>query len=305
IDHRLYIMAPKDPLLLKETDPKKIILANQSKQIIKKWLFEKEDQGKLTWSLCLYPTEGLAKEAGLTLEEFWQQIIRACFLNEDEFLKKWQEVFLQINDLKQKLNQLSIEKIHLQSKDTDLIISLGERRQWLGGSGANIPSFEIFTSPDWRGTEGKIYFDYPLYRYGNLIKDIYLEFKNGKVTKAKAAKNEKLLQEMIFKQKNADKIGEFSLTDKRFSKINHFMANTLYDENFGGDWGNCHIALGSAYHSCYKGEQKKLTQKDWEKLGFNESPEHCDIINTLPKRVDVILKNKIKKTIYKDGVFMI
>jgi aminopeptidase len=235
IDHRLYLIAPKNPLLLKDIDPKKIVLANSSRQILKKWLFEKEDKGKLTWSLCLYGTSGLAKEAGLSIEDFWGQIIKACFLDKDDPISFWRDVFSKINDLIKKMNALPVEKFHIISKDTDLYITLGEKRVWRGGSGANIPSFEIFTSPDWRGTKGKIYFDYPLYRYGNIIKNIYLEFKNGKVIKAKAEKNEKLLSEMIFKQENADKVGEFSLTDKRFSKISKFMANTLYDENFGGE----------------------------------------------------------------------
>ena len=305
IDHRLYLIAPTNPFLLKNIDPKKIVLANSSRQILKKWLFEKEDKGKLTWSLCLYGTEGLAKEAGLSIEEFWGEIIKACFLDKDDPVSFWQDVFSKINDLIKKMNALPVEKFHLVSKDTDLYITLGEKRVWQGGRGANIPSFEIFTSPDWRGTEGKIYFDYPLYRYGNLIKDIYLEFKNGKIIKAKAKKNEKLLQEMIFKQENADKIGEFSLTDKRFSRISKFMANTLYDENFGGEWGNSHIAIGSSYHDCFFGDKNKMKKNDWEKLGFNESVEHCDIINTQKKEVYAIFKDGEKKLIYKDGLFMI
>ncbi len=304
INHRIYLIAPTNPLLLKNVDSKKIILANQSKQKIKKWIFEKEDQGKLTWTLCLYGTKGMAKEAGLKLEEFWQEIIKACFLDEKDPIAKWQSVFEKINQLREKLNKLPVSKFHLLSKDTDLYISLGEKRLWQGGRGANIPSFEIFTSPDWRGVEGKIYFNFPLYRYGNIIKDIYLEFKEGRVVKAKALKNEKLLQEML-KQKNADKIGEFSLTDKRFSKISKFMANTLYDENFGGDYGNSHLAIGSSYHDCYAGDSKKLTDKDWENLGFNDSVEHCDIINTNPKTVEAIMKDGSKKLIYKDGLFLI
>lgn len=304
IDHRLYLIAPENPFLLKDVDPKKIVLANSSRQILKKWLFEKEDKGKLTWSLCLYGTEGMAKEAGLTIEDFWQQITNACFLDEESPIKKWKKVFSEIEALRKKMNALPVEKFHMISKDTDIYISLGEKRIWQGGRGANIPSFEIFTSPDWRGVNGKIYFDFPLYRYGNLIKDIYLEFKDGVIVKAKAKKNEKLLHEMI-RQKNADKIGEFSLTDKRFSKINRFMANTLYDENFGGDWGNSHLAIGSSYHDCYSGNKNKMKEKDWKKLGFNESVEHCDIINTQQKEVYAILKNGVKKLIYKDGKFML
>ncbi len=304
IDHRIYLIAPTDPFLLKNIDPKKIITANSEKQMLRKWLFEKEDQGKLTWTLCLYGTEGMARESGLLLKDFWQEIINACYLESKHPIVTWKKTFQQITDLKNKLNKLPVDKFHIISEGTDLYIKLGEKRIWQGGRGANIPSFEIFTSPDWRGVSGKIFFNFPLYRYGNIIKNIHLEFKDGRVVKAAADKNEKLLQEMI-KQKNADKIGEFSLTDRRFSKISKFMANTLYDENFGGKFGNSHLAVGTSYHDCYNGDIKKMKTKDWEKLGFNESIEHCDIINTNPKTVEAIIKDGSKKVIYKNGLFVI
>src|SRR6185436_12865911 len=135
----------------------------------------------------------------------------------------------------------------------DLWVKLGEKRAWMGGSGRNVPSFELFTSPDWRGTEGWIKFNQPLYRYGNLITGIELEFKNGRVVKAKAKKNEQILKQMIATA-NADKVGEFSMTDKRFSHITKFMGETLYDENVGGPHGNTHVALGNVYHDCYAGD---------------------------------------------------
>jgi len=304
IDHRIYLIAPTDPFLLKNIDPKKIIIANNEKQMLRKWLFEKEDQGKLTWTLCLYGTEGMAKEAGLSIQEFWQEIINACYLDKEDPIKTWKSTFNQINGLKKKLNDLPVDKIHMISEKTDIYITLGEKRKWQGGGGANIPSFEIFTSPDWRGVNGKIFFNFPLYRYGNIIKNISLEFKDGIIVRATADKNEKLLREMI-KQKNADKIGEFSLTDKRFSKISKFTANTLYDENFGGKFGNCHLAVGASYHDCYDGDVKNMKKNNWEALGFNESVEHCDIINTNDKTVEVILNDGTKKIIYKNGQFVI
>lgn len=304
IDHRIYLIAPTNLFLLKDVEPKKIIVANSEKQIFRKWLFEKEDKGKLTWTLCLYGTEGMAREAGLSLKDFWQEIINACYLDKENPIKTWELTFTQINELKAKLNSLPVDSYHMISEKTDLYIKLGEKRIWQGGGGANIPSFEIFTSPDWRGVNGKIFFNFPLYRYGNIIKNIQLEFKNGLVIKATADKNEKLLREMIA-QKNANKIGEFSLTDKRFSKISKFLANTLYDENFGGDFGNSHLAVGASYHDCYKGDVKKMESKDWESLGFNESIEHCDIINTNEKTVEAIMKDGSKKLIYKNGNFVL
>lgn len=304
IDHRIYLIAPTDLFLLKNVDPKKIIVANSKKQMLRKWLFEKEDQGKLTWTLCLYGTEGMAREASLSIQEFWQEIINACYLESGNPIPTWKTTFRQINDLKKKLNDLPVDKFHMISEKTDLYIKLGEKRKWQGGEGVNIPSFEIFTSPDWRGVNGKIFFNFPLYRYGNIIKNIHLEFKDGVVIKAQADQNEDLLKAMIT-QKNSDKIGEFSLTDIRFSKISRFMANTLYDENFGGQFGNSHLAVGTSYHDCYNGDIKKMTKKDWERLGFNESVEHCDIINTNDKTIEAILKDGSKKIIYFQGQFML
>jgi len=76
----------------------------------------------------------------------------------------------------------------------------------------------------------------------------------------------------------ADRIGEYSLTDKRHSRITKFMAETLFDENIGGPYGNSHIALGMSYRDTYAGDVSKLTTKQAEALGFNDSSVHTDII---------------------------
>ncbi len=304
IDHRIALISHKDPFYLKDVDPKKIVKANESMQLFKKWLFAKEDEGKLTWTLALYGTAKMAKEAGLSLQEYWEQIIKACFLDFKDPVEKWRRVFSDLEDLRKKINKMKIRYLYFKAKDTDLKIFLGEKRIFTGGSGRNIPSFELFTSPDWRGTEGRVFFDLPLYRYGNIIKDIYLEFRKGRVVKAKASKNENLIKELV-RQKNADKVGEISLTDKRFSRIDKFMANTLYDENFGGRYGNMHLALGSSYHDCYAGDAKKLKSSDWKRLGFNESPEHTDIIQTADREVWAELANGSRVLFYKNGRFQI
>lgn len=304
IDHRIYLMADRNPLYLKNVSSEKIIRSQKPLQQLKSWLFEKEDQRKLTWTICLYGTPGMAKQANLTVADYWQQIIRGCYLDVSDPISRWRSVFQNIDIIRNKLNSLAIDKIHLLAKNTDLWLKLGEKRQFIGGRGSNIPSFEIFTSPDWRGAEGKIYFDFPLYRYGNLIEGIYLEFVEGRVVKSKAGKNDSLLKQLI-KQKNADKVGEFSLTDKRFSRIDKFMANTLFDENFGGQFGNSHLALGSSYHDCYQGEIKTVTKNQWQQLGFNDSVEHTDMIATTNRQVEVILQNGIKRCIYNNGEFII
>jgi aminopeptidase len=240
----------------------------------------------------------------MTLEEYWDQIINACFLNEVDPIKKWKEVFKQLTFYKNKLNKLNAEKFHVEGPDVDLWVKQGEKRQWIGGSGRNIPSYELFTSPDWRGTEGWIKFNQPLYRYGNVITGIELKFKNGRVIESKADQNENVLKQMIATP-NADKVGEFSMTDKRFSRITRFMGETLYDENVGGENGNTHVALGNAYHDCFAGDASKVTKKQWEKLGFNNSSVHTDIVSTAPRTVTAHFKNGKTKVIYKDGMYQL
>ena len=302
IDHSIYILSETDKQALKGIDAKKIMTHSKAAKPYMDWRHNKENRGKFTWTLGLYGTPAMAKEAGLSLQKYWQQIIEACFLNEKDPIKKWKAVYKDLENYRTKLNNLKIEKLHVEGPDADLWIKVGQDRTWEGGSGRNIPSFELFTSPDWRGTEGWIKFNQPLYRYGNLIDGIKLEFKNGKVINAFANKNEAVLKNMIA-TKDADKVGEFSLTDKRFSKITHFMAETLFDENMGGPQGNTHIALGMAYSSCFRGDPSKLTKNDWQKRGFNDSAVHTDIISTAPRTVTAYLPGGQKKVIYKNGQF--
>jgi len=161
----------------------------------------------------------------------------------------------------------------------------------------------VFISPDWRGTTGKITFNQPLYHYGNLIEGITLTFKDGKVIKAYARENDDLLQEML-EVPGADSIGEFSLTDKRLSKINHFMAETLFDENMGGPFGNTHIALGKSYHDSFTGDPSIITDLQWEDMGFNDSALHTDIISTTDRIVTATLIDGSEVVIYRDGMFV-
>ena len=102
---------------------------------------------------------------------------------------------------------------------------------------------------------------------------------------------------------NADKIGEFSMTDRRFSRITKFMADTLYDENIGGPNGNTHIAIGNSYHDCFAGDPSKVSKKTWAKLGFNNSSVHTDIITTTPRVITAYLKDGKMKVIYKNGEY--
>ncbi len=242
IDHRLYIIAEEEKYELLGIDGEKIMKRFATIKPYREALNDKEHQGKLSWTLGMYGTQAMAAFAGMSLEEYWNQIIYACFLDDEHPIQRWQEVTETLHTLTEKLNVLQIQSVHVQGEDMDLTVKLGSDRKWLAGRGCNIPSFEVFTSPDWRGTNGWIRFNMPLSYQGSIIRGIELRFQDGLVVESKATENEELLKQMIA-QKDANKAGEFSLTDSRLSRITKFMGETLYDENVGGPFGNTHLAL--------------------------------------------------------------
>ncbi|MBU6388907.1 aminopeptidase [Patescibacteria group bacterium] len=303
-DHSVAVIAEYDKYELKEVDPKKILERANSMKPYREWRDKKEAAGKFTWTLGMYGTLAMAKDAKMTLEEYWQEIIVACYLDQPDPIAAWRKTFTEIKRIQSALNKLEIDYLHLEADGIDLKVGIGPNRRWLGGGGRNIPSFELFISPDWRKTEGKIAFNQPLYRYGNVIEDISLRFRNGQVVEATAKKNEKLLKEMIASE-NADKIGEFSLTDSRFSRITKVMGETLFDENMGGPEGNTHLALGNAYKDSYPDVSSTVSDKQWDAMGYNESPVHTDIVSTLSRTVTAFLADGTRQVIYEKGKFLL
>lgn len=302
-DHMLSVIATPDIGVMDGISSAKVSMMSSSRSPVMQMRSEKEVQGKLSWTLCLYGTKALADEAGLTLEEYWDQIIDACYLHDADPVQKWKQIQSEIQELKHKLDALKIQTLHIQGEDVDLEILIGDNRRWLGGSGKNIPSFEVFISPDWRGTSGHIKFNQPLYYLGKRISGIALRFENGVVVESSATENEDALKEMIA-QENANKVGEFSLTDKRHSRITRFMANTLFDENTGGAFGNTHVALGNAYKDAFTGDVSIPNPEEWEAMGFNVCPKvHTDIVSTTDRTVTATLADDTTRVIYENGQF--
>lgn len=288
---------------LSGTDPKKIGKFAVSRKRLREILVKREEEGFFGWTLCLFPTEEPAKQAGLSLKEYSSQIVKACFLNKKDPVAEWRSIFKKAAAIKKWLNSMDVKHYHVESKNVDLKVTPGEKRQWIGISGHNIPSFELFVSPDWRGTRGTYYANQPSYRTGNYVEGVKLEFEKGKAVKIEAEKGGDFVKTQLTMDKGANRLGEFSLTDKRFSNIDKFMANTLFDENFGGRQGNCHIAVGASYSDTYSGDPKDLDKEMKKKLGFNDSALHWDLVNTEKKRVTAHLADGKKIVVYENGQF--
>ncbi|RPH51649.1 MAG: aminopeptidase [Desulfobacteraceae bacterium] len=305
INGSIFLHAPESITHLSGVDPKKIGKAAVARKHLRDVIDKREEEGVFGWTLCMLPTEELAKHAGLSMKEYTSEIAAACFLNKEAPVEEWQKVYGNAARIKKWLNGMKVASYLIESENIDLEITPGEKRKWIGISGHNIPSFELFISPDWRGTKGKYFADQPSYRSGNYVEKVSLEFRKGSAVKIEAETGEEFVKKQLAMDRGANKIGEFSLTDRRFSKINRFMANTLFDENYGGSFGNCHIAVGSSYSDTFSGDPKKLTKEIKKNLGFNDSALHWDLVNTEKKRVTAHLAGGGKVIIYEKGMFTV
>jgi aminopeptidase len=299
----IYLYSPASLTHLRDVDPKRIAVATVARKVLKDILDKRDSEGTFGWTLCMMPTPELARQARLSMAQYEKQIIRACYLDCDDPVQEWEGIYREVSGIKKWLNAMKVSFYHVEGKNLDLKITPGQHRKWVGISGHNIPSFEIFLSPDWRGTEGRYYANMPSFRSGNYVAGATLDFHKGIGTVVRAYEGEEFTRKQLVMDEGANRIGEFSLTDRRFSRIDRFMANTLYDENFGGKYGNCHLAVGSSYADTYAKNPAELTPAMKKQLGFNESALHWDLVNTEPKTVTAQLASGKRVVIYDEGVF--
>ncbi|MCX5904685.1 MAG: aminopeptidase [Proteobacteria bacterium] len=299
----IYLHAPESLTHLSVIDPRKIGKAAVARKPLRDILTRREEKGLFGWTLCSLPTPAQAQHAGLSLKDYTSQITKACYLHTAHPVREWETILKKAAAIKKWLNSMQVAAYHVESDQIDLMLTPGQQRRWVGVSGHNIPSFELFLSPDWRGTQGVYYANQPSFHNGNYVEGVRLEFKKGAAIKMQARKGENFVKKQLSMDTGASKVGEFSLTDTRFSKIDRFMANTLYDENYGGRYGNCHLAVGSSYTDTYAGNPARLNREIKAQLGFNDSALHWDLINTEQKTVTAHLKSGKKLVIYEKGKF--
>jgi len=164
------LLAPQSLTHLSTIDPGKIGKATVARKALRDILDRREAEGVFGWTLGLFPTEALAEHAHLTLTAYIHQVVAACFLNKKAPIEAWQGIFAHAATIKKWLNSLKVKSYRIESERVDLEIRPGEMRKWIGISGHNIPSFEVFLSPDWRGTRGRYFADQPSFRNGTTSK---------------------------------------------------------------------------------------------------------------------------------------
>jgi aminopeptidase len=224
-------------------------------------LFKVIDELSVAWTISPYPVEGWARavypdvDAGEAVELLWQDVIHVCRLDEPDPAAAWTARIDEIWQTARKLDELDLDALHFEGPGTDLTIGLLPSSRFAKEGGAahtrtgvrhmpNLPTEEMFTTPDPERTEGVVAATKPLDVSGSVVEGLTVRFEGGRVVEVDAERNADALRMRIATDDGAARLGEVALVDResRIGKLGRVFFNTLLDENAAS-----HVALGDAY----------------------------------------------------------
>jgi aminopeptidase len=278
MDVSISISCEPNPKRLTSIEPAKIRTQRAARKELNETFYGRVAEGKLRWTLLPFPISDQAQEAAMSLLEYEDFVYTSCLLDKKDPISEWKRIHKEQEKTCDKLSKVS--KIQIIGEDTDLTFSV-KGRKWMNCAGdKNMPDGEIFTAPIENSVNGKIRFTYPGIYAGREVEDITLTFRNGKVTKATAAKGQDLLKALL-KIEGANRIGEAAIGTNY--GITRFTKNMLLDEKMGG---TIHMALGNSYS---------------DSGGKNKSAIHWDILKGMKKNAEIYAD---KDLFYKNGKFL-
>ncbi len=278
-DAYLYIRAPYNLMETKETDPSRQKMRQQALSEPSKIYFRRTGDGEMKRSLCQYPTNANAQMAGMSLDDYTDFIMQACYLTEDDPAAHWKALSKTQQRIVDYLNDVSW--MRYKASHTDIQFSV-EGRTWINSDGkTNMPSGEVFSAPIEDSVQGKIHFTHPSVYRGVEVEGITLTVEQGRVISYSATKGQELL-DTIFNIEGADHFGEVAIGTNY--QIQRATKNILFDEKIGG---TIHMAVGQSYYQCG---------------GKNTSSIHWDMITDMSKDGQIYADGKL---IYEKGKFLI
>lgn len=276
------------PGIMDDIDPEKIAKTEYVRRSTRP-LFMKMQLGfEIPWCVAPLPNKiwanKLFKNKQNSYELLENIIYEMCMVDTKNPIDSWN---IYLNNSKNKideLNNLKIKILHYKnSLGTNLNIELLEDSIWCNASSnglVNMPSYEIFTSPNYKKTNGIVYSSRPLYYNGCLVDKFWIKFKNGKAIDCGAEVGEEILRNIINTDSNSCYLGEVALVENNspISNTNLIYGLTLIDEN-----ASCHLALGDGFPECIK-EGDKYPIEELLNMGLNVSTTkiHVDFMIGTP-----------------------
>ncbi len=269
VDALIAINAAVNTKELTNVDPKKM----QKYQKALQPLMEHLMKGNVKWVGSIFPTNSLAQDAEMSLEEYEDFVFGATnidYVKLHESMNKKVEYFNKANS------------VRIVANETDITVDIEGREALVSQGKHNVPDGEFFFTPNHLLTEGTIYYEWPTTFAGRELQGIRLTFERGKITKYSAEKGNEFLEEILNIDEGARYLGELGIgTNPNIQKP---TKNILFDEKIGG---SIHLAVGNAYEAAGKG---------------NISSIHWDMVKNLKEKGEIYLD---KKLIFKNGEWLL
>ena len=309
----LIYLESEDPDGLKGVNMNKLVKAQQAKRKVSKPYRDQMDN-KYQWCIAAVPGAEWAKKVfpnerkSKAIEKLWEAILYTSRATGDP-ISNWEKHNRDLSERCKFLNSLGIETLEYKSSNgTDFKVGMIETAKFLGGSektlgtnvefNANIPSEEIFITPQKGKAEGIVYSSKPLSYQGQMIENFSVRFEKGKAVEVKAEKNEELLKSIIEMDENSAYLGEVALVpyDSPIRNSGILFYNTLFDENAA-----CHLAFGEGFTNCLE-DYDSLTLEECRNRGINDSLIHVDfMIGTEDLNITAVTRKGERVEIFKNG----
>lgn len=276
---RIRIHSATNTRATSSVDPVKAQRRGKATSSITESQMRRGGEGKFKWVTTLYPTDGYAQDAGMSLKDYEDFVFGAIHANADDPIAFWKGTATGQQKAIDFLANKSV--VTLRGPNVDLTLSI-KGRTFNNSTGVyNMPDGEIFTGPVEDSVNGWVKFTYPAIYGGVAVEGAELTFNRGRVEIAKAEKNQNYLVKMLESDEGARHLGEFAIGTN--FDINKFTGNILFDEKIGGTF---HMALGAGYPDT---GSKNKSSIHWDMI--------CDMRTDSEIKVDGDL-------LYKNGQFV-
>jgi aminopeptidase len=276
------LVGDPDPHLLDDVDPAKAAaLPAEEARAFREAIIGHQ----LRWTVVPAPNRGWAQQifGEPDLERLWEAVATAMRLDEPDPVTSWRERTAELAARARALNTLDLTEVRYRGADTDLTVGLVPDARWTGGSMddpdgitymPNIPTEEVFTSPDRRRADGVISLTKPVIIGGLVVEGLRVTFSGGRITDVTAASGAETVRAQIDTDEGARSLGEISLVDRdsRIAKTGLLFHNMLFDENAA-----CHVAWGQSFPFAVANGLAKSNDERYE-IGLNRSAIHTDVV---------------------------
>lgn len=280
----------QDPEAFKGIDPAKPAAASRAAHIELKAFHDGMDFGRNTWCIAGAPIASWAHKVFPALSEneatyrLWEAILQVSRASGEDPREAWETHNAAFKKNKRFLNEHHFDRLHYRSQNgTDLTVGMTPRHIWEGGAAhtvkglpyfPNIPTEEVFTSPDRMRVDGIVHSALPLVHAGSVVRDFWFRFEGGKVVEYDAAQGKDVLKHILETDENACRLGECALISKNtpIRESGILFYDTLYDEN-----ASCHLALGIGFPECYE-SGFSMSEQELLDAGVNQSHTHVDFM---------------------------